>query len=77
MWKGLASKSAFTMLTALPESFARRRRTAEATEYVYPDVEEIQIVRSVRSARIGGVKMAVTSTMIAHRTQLASMELGN
>ena len=76
MWKGLASKSAFTMLTVLPESFARRRRTAEETECVYPDVGGIQIVRSVRSARTEGVRMVVTSTMIAHRTQLASMELG-
>ena len=49
---------------------------AEGTEYVYPDVGEIQIVRLVRSARIGGVRMDVTSTMIAHRTQLASTALG-
>jgi hypothetical protein len=73
---GLALKYVFMMLIALLESFAKKQRMAEETEYVYPDVGEIPIVLSDRSARSGGVRMDATLTMIAPRTQLASMALG-
>ena len=48
----------------------------EATESVYPAVGGIRIVLLDRSARIGDVRMDAISTMIAHRTRLASMALG-